>query len=153
MRFARRFMIAALVLSACAIVQTLVVAQGLVPMKCPELTGTYSLENVHVRGKTATVTFSFILENIGDTVAEIDKISLNNLANTDFSYASFGRARIAAHDEIVRTKVIRVPLREYQRWERGNAPRLFLRLPGHFIQDPCRRGCVDLARKIADRPG
>lgn len=118
----------------------------------PRFRGICRIADPRVGRTDATVSISLTIRNAGQTDVVVDRIFLANPAATDRPYAVFDGERLDRGEILKRSKRIRVPLREYRRWDRGGTPTAFVEIIRAYANDQ-KRFRVDLhPQKPSEEP-
>lgn len=94
----------------------------------PQFTALYQLSSVAESTGNCRMNFAIRLFNLSGTDVDLTQIRLTDPANTDNAYAEFNDVRVPARGSADRSASVTVPREEYDRWQMGGSPTIFLRL-------------------------
>lgn len=92
----------------------------------PQFTALYQLSSVSESTGNCRMTFTLRLFNLSGMDLDLERVRLTDPANTDVAWAEFSDVRVAARGSVDRTAYVTVPREEYDRWQAGGQPAIFL---------------------------
>jgi hypothetical protein len=95
-----------------------------------EFAGFYDVQDVSRQGNTVQLTFKVRLVNVGQGDVSNATVTLRDPMILHHKMASFSRVSLSKGQHTVLSASVTIPLREFQRWQKGVVPTLMVEVKG-----------------------